>query len=151
MRETYFCPDGRQVSLGFNDDTLTVSATDYEGSPIAYYQVLLVGPGGEEVDPGDDAGEAAWFRLEHDKLLACWRNQGITERAIKLVVRETSLLPLIQRSVDQGQRNNGWGNGIDGPNPGAPHGNEHSEAAELLWYKRMDWTKAAAAFGARGF
>ncbi len=98
MRETYFCMDGRQVTLMFNEETLTVSASNYQGDPIANYQAVLIGPGGEEFDLMDDPGDAAWFRLEQDSPLSSWHGQGITERVLKMVEEETGLLPLVERT-----------------------------------------------------
>lgn len=95
MQETYSCPDGREVLLMFNEDTLRVEARTREGLTIGAYQFKLVDPEGEAIDLMDDTGEAVSFKLAETDLRDDWRGQGITERVMTLVADEISLVPAI--------------------------------------------------------
>jgi hypothetical protein len=96
MKETYRCPDGREVLLGFNGDTLMVVVSTPEGLIIGSYQFVLIGPNGEAIDLMDDTGEAVSFKLAQTHLADAWHHQGITEHVMTLVADEISASSVVE-------------------------------------------------------
>ncbi|MBR0653660.1 hypothetical protein [Plastoroseomonas arctica] len=93
MSETYQCPDGRTILLSFNEEDLSVEASNQGGETIGRYQFELIGPDGEEIDAMDDTSWAVWLKLAHSDLHDVWHHQGITERVMSLVAEETRVSP----------------------------------------------------------
>jgi hypothetical protein len=93
MRETYRCPDGREVLLRFDEDALIVNASSLEGERIGSFQFQLVGPDGEAVRLAEDTGGWVSLKLAHADLSKAWNGQGITERVVTLVSDDMSVSP----------------------------------------------------------
>ncbi len=96
MRETHYCPDGREVVLKFNEEALRVEAISPEGLTVGSYQFALVGPDGEAIDVTHRTGGAVSFKLAQTNLADAWHHQGITERVMDLVAQELTTSPVVE-------------------------------------------------------
>ncbi len=91
----YRWPDGRQVVLTFDEDTLWAASSSREGAPIGSYQFALVRPDGRAIDLMDDPGEAVTLTVTEMHLADARQHQCITERVMTMVAHETDLPPLL--------------------------------------------------------